>query len=168
MPATQGSSVGECISPRFRRPPHESLPFQITLSENVQRVVELSQRIVVEKSVIQTIEEVRNNTKTTEISIENSKRVVLSDNNKSESSTLYEKSKEISRETNGGPKESEKLMNGTEFSSESTKTEKPDDEQIEKIEIPLLVEENEPKIENADVTIPYNIVNNYFSVGVVS
>lgn len=55
----------------------------------------------VEKSVIQTIEETRNNaTKTTEISIENSKRVVLNDNNLSKSCSVTEKSSEICREIN--------------------------------------------------------------------
>ncbi|XP_065086474.1 diacylglycerol kinase 1 [Ochlerotatus camptorhynchus] len=54
---------------------------KVTLSENVQKVIELSHRIIVEKSVIQTYDEIQNSTKTTEISIENTKRVVLSDNN---------------------------------------------------------------------------------------
>lgn len=42
----------------------------MTLSENVQKVIELSQRIVVEKSVIQTYEEIRRNTLTTEYNVE--------------------------------------------------------------------------------------------------
>ncbi|XP_055610883.1 diacylglycerol kinase 1 isoform X2 [Uranotaenia lowii] len=54
---------------------------KVTLSENVQKVIEFSHRIIVDKSVIQTGDEVKNSTKTTEISIENTKRVVLSDNN---------------------------------------------------------------------------------------
>ena len=62
-------------------------PLQITLSENMQRVMELSQRIIVEKSVMHSYEEMRNSTKTTEISIENSKRVILSDKDGSEEST---------------------------------------------------------------------------------
>ncbi|XP_021697555.1 diacylglycerol kinase 1 isoform X2 [Aedes aegypti] len=60
-------------------PTHKVL--QVTLSENVQKVIELSHRIIVEKSVIQSYDESKNSTKTTEISIENTKRVVLSDNN---------------------------------------------------------------------------------------
>lgn len=50
-----------------RRPP-EKFSFQpkMSLSENVQKVIEMSQRIVVEKSVIQTYEEIRRNTLTTE------------------------------------------------------------------------------------------------------
>lgn len=50
-----------------RRPP-ETFSFKpkMTLSENVQKVIEMSQRIVVEKSVIQTYEEIRRNTLTTE------------------------------------------------------------------------------------------------------
>ena len=42
----------------------------MTLSENVQKVIELSQRIVVEKSVIQSYEEVRRNTMTTAYNVE--------------------------------------------------------------------------------------------------
>lgn len=42
----------------------------MTLSENVQKVIEMSQRIVVEKSVIQTYEEIRRNTMTTELNVE--------------------------------------------------------------------------------------------------
>ncbi|XP_058464816.1 diacylglycerol kinase 1 isoform X2 [Malaya genurostris] len=62
-----------------------AIPTQkVTLSENVQKVIELSQRIIVEKSVIQTYDEVKNSTKATEISMENTKRVILSDNNKCE------------------------------------------------------------------------------------
>lgn len=50
----------------------------MTLSENVHKFAELSQRIVVERSVIQTYEEIKNNTKTTEISVENFNRIVSS------------------------------------------------------------------------------------------
>lgn len=50
----------------------------MTLSENVHKFAELSQRIVVERSVIQTYEETKDNTKTTEISVENFNRTVLS------------------------------------------------------------------------------------------
>ncbi|XP_055619017.1 diacylglycerol kinase 1 isoform X2 [Toxorhynchites rutilus septentrionalis] len=53
---------------------------KVTLSENMQKVIELSHQIIVEKSVIQTYDEVKNSTKTSEISIENTKRIVLSDN----------------------------------------------------------------------------------------
>ncbi|EAT34757.1 AAEL013034-PA, partial [Aedes aegypti] len=53
----------------------------IPTHKNVQKVIELSHRIIVEKSVIQSYDESKNSTKTTEISIENTKRVVLSDNN---------------------------------------------------------------------------------------
>lgn len=50
------------------RRPTEKFAFQpkMSLSENVQKVIEMSQRIVVEKSVIQTYEEIRRNTLTTE------------------------------------------------------------------------------------------------------
>lgn len=55
------------VLPQFR---DISVPSQMTLSENVQKVIELSQRIVVEKSVIQTYEEIRRNTLTTEYNVE--------------------------------------------------------------------------------------------------
>ncbi|CAO1319154.1 unnamed protein product [Diamesa hyperborea] len=152
---------------------------KVTLSENVQRVVELSQRIVVEKSVIHQTQQVQNHTKTTEISIENSKRVVLSDNNSSSTSTMIEKTKEKSLETNGTLKDCEKY-NGKEFVIENNP----------KVEInpaikktsnscnDLLIfcqsqSKNKPAEQQApqqataaDFAIPYNIINNYFSIGV--
>uniref|UniRef100_A0AAG5DCE3 Diacylglycerol kinase n=1 Tax=Anopheles atroparvus TaxID=41427 RepID=A0AAG5DCE3_ANOAO len=54
---------------------------KVTLSENVQKVIEISHRIIAEKSVIQTYDEVTKSTNATEISMESTKRVVLSDNN---------------------------------------------------------------------------------------
>uniref|UniRef100_A0A336JX86 Diacylglycerol kinase n=1 Tax=Culicoides sonorensis TaxID=179676 RepID=A0A336JX86_CULSO len=85
-------------NPQQDQPPHP----KVTLSENVQKVIELSQRTTllcsVEKSMIQTIEETRTNKKTTEISIENSKRVLLNDNNLSTSCVVTEKSSEITRQ----------------------------------------------------------------------
>lgn len=153
----------------------------MTLSENVQRVVELSQRIVVEKSVINQYEQVQNHTKTSEISIENSKRVVLSDNNSSSSSMLIEKSKEKMTESNG------KVQNCERFSDKECVVEnnlKAEDEKLGNSIRPrsssscndLLMfcqSHAKPKPETeqtttatasvADFAIPYNIINNYFS-----
>lgn len=156
----------------------------MTLSENVQRVVELSQRIVVEKSVIHHIEQVKNSTKTTEISIENSKRVVLSDNNSSSTSTMIEKSKEKSLESNGTLKDCEKF-NGKEFSYENTKTpsiESPTKPTVKKSSSSCNdlmtychsqqqrakadLSPTTPPQSAADFAVPYNIINNYFSIGV--
>lgn len=154
---------------------------QVTLSENVQRVVELSQRIVVEKSVIHQTQQVQNHTKTTEISIENSKRVVLSDNNSSSTSTMIEKSNEKSLETNGTLKDCEKY-NGKEFVIESNpKVEvnpaiKKTSNSCNDLLIFCQSQKSKPAAEQqqatpqqataADFAIPYNIINNYFSIGV--
>lgn len=154
----------------------------MTLSENVQRVVELSQRIVVEKSVINQYEQVQNNTKTSEISIENSKRVVLSDNNSSSSSMMIEKSKEKLTESNGMVQNCERFS-GRECVVENNL--KADDEKLGNSIRPrsssscndLLMfcqsqVKPKPEIEQtstttptsvADFAIPYNIINNYFS-----
>ncbi|XP_062709289.1 diacylglycerol kinase 1 isoform X3 [Aedes albopictus] len=108
---------------------------KVTLSENVQKVIELSHRIIVEKSVIQSYDETKNSTKTTEISIENTKRVVLSDNNGTTATTMHQhqqsasmmttslscsSSKEITQQTTGNgdigktlPPHSETVVNGT-------------------------------------------------------
>lgn len=148
---------------------------QVTLSENVQRVVELSQRIVVEKSVINQYEQVQNHTKTSEISIENSKRVVLSDNNSSSSSTVIEKSKEKVTESNGTVQNCERFS-GSECVVENNV--KGDDKLAIRPKSSsscndLLIfcqsqpKPKQPEIEQttsvADFTIPYNIINNYFS-----
>lgn len=151
---------------------------QVTLSENVQRVVELSQRIVVEKSVINQYEQVQNHTKTSEISIENSKRVVLSDNNSSSSSTVIEKSNEKLTESNG------LLQNCERYSGKECVVEnnmRPEDKLGNSIRPKsssscndLLIfcqSQAKPKLELeqtniasvADFAIPYNIINNYFS-----
>ena len=152
----------------------------MTLSENVQRVVELSQRIVVEKSVINQYEQVQNNTKTSEISIENSKRVVLSDNNSSSSSMLFEKSNEKMTESNG------MIQNCERFSGRECVVEnslKPEEEKFGNSIRPrsssscndlLMFCQSQPKLKPemeqtptttsvADFAIPYNIINNYFS-----
>lgn len=152
---------------------------QVTLSENVQRVVELSQRIVVEKSVINQYEQVQNHMKTSEISIENSKRVVLSDNNSSSSSTMIEKSKEKTTETNGMMQNCERYSGKECVVEKSLKSD--DDKSTGSIRPKsssscsdlLIFCQTQPKpkteIEQhhtataADFAIPYNIINNYFS-----
>jgi hypothetical protein len=153
---------------------------QVTLSENVQRVVELSQRIVVEKSVINQYEQVQNHLKTSEISIENSKRVVLSDNNSSSTSTVIEKSNEKLTESNGMVQNCERFS-GKECTVENNM--KADDETTDNNPVKpksssscndlLIFCQSQPKVAKpemeqttasvADFTIPYNIINNYFS-----
>lgn len=143
----------------------------MTLSENVQRVVEMSQRIVVEKSVINQYEQVQNHTKTSEISIENSKRVVLSDNNTSSSSMTIEKSNEKMTESNGMVQNCERFS-GTECVVENNVGNVAIRPKSSSSCSDLLIfcqNQQKPKhdIEQAtsvaDFTIPYNIINNYFS-----
>uniref|UniRef100_A0A182N7J9 Diacylglycerol kinase n=1 Tax=Anopheles dirus TaxID=7168 RepID=A0A182N7J9_9DIPT len=56
---------------------------KVTLSENVQKVIELSHRIIAEKSVIQTYDEVENSTNAVELTANGpaAQRVLVSDNN---------------------------------------------------------------------------------------
>ncbi|CAH1714167.1 unnamed protein product [Chironomus riparius] len=166
-------------------PAHKVL--KVTLSENVQRVVELSQRIVVEKSVINSHEQVQ---RTSEISIENSKRVILSDNNSSSTSTTVEKSRETTLESNGMLQNCEKFSDKECTVENNSKTENDENcinnssngtnrpksssscndllmfgkSQQSQLEIPSLLKDPQPTA--ADFSIPYNIINNYFSVGV--
>lgn len=168
---------------------------KVTLSENVQRVVELSQRIVVEKSVINQYEQVQ---KTSEISIENSKRVILSDNNSSSTSTTVEKSRELMLESNGMLQNCERICD-KEFTVECKSKENDNDDSdgncinnnnnnnnnnnIDELILKpksstscndLLMfgkqqsqSQQSPKemvpTSAADFSIPYNIINNYFS-----
>lgn len=130
-----------------------------------------------EKSVINQYEQVQNHMKTSEISIENSKRVVLSDNNSSSSSMTIEKSKEKTTETNGMMQNCERYS-GKECVVE--KSIKGDDEKLTGSIRPksssscsdLLIfcqaqPKPKPEMEHtataADFAIPYNIINNYFS-----
>ncbi|KAL9700389.1 hypothetical protein quinque_003830 [Culex quinquefasciatus] len=188
---------------------------KVTLSENVQKVIELSHRIIVEKSVIQSCDE--NSTKTTEISMENTKRVVLSDNNGTSTeshhqhhsmTTISSSHKEITQQTtratsNGdivskeptSSPHSETVINGssechTEVingSADPASPTSPKDTEIDKARADVEDEPDEvvasptsttakerivdlPKLIKpqaaSEFTIPYNIVNNYFSVGV--
>jgi hypothetical protein len=148
---------------------------QVTLSENVQKVVELSQRIVVEKSVINQYEQVQNHTKTSEISIENSKRVMVSDNNSSSSSTVIEKSKEKLTESNGTVQNCERysdkecLIESSPNTPDDTSTRPP--KGSSSCNDLLMFCQAQPKAKPdidqatsvADFSIPYNIINNYFS-----
>lgn len=148
----------------------------MTLSENVQRVVELSQRIVVEKTVINQYEQVQNQTKKSEISIENSKRVVLSDNNSSSTSMVVEKSREKLTESNGMVQNCERFsgkectiennVNG-EHSENVTKLPKSSSSCNDLLIFCQSQGKPKPEMEQtasvADFAIPYNIINNYFS-----
>lgn len=173
--------------------------------------------------MIQTIEETRTNKKTTEISIENSKRVLLNDNNLSTSCAVTEKSCEISRrhETNDDDENGDIL----DLVEQKTETFNDKEEIIPKNNNNNIISSNnivscsnnddgsttpdstgtialtklmmntssscgnlllsantyqsgsnkvaastdqiQPKT-ISDFTVPYNIINNYFSVGVVS
>ncbi|XP_058835375.1 diacylglycerol kinase 1 [Topomyia yanbarensis] len=204
---------------------------QVTLSENVQKVIEISQRIIVEKSVIQSYDEVKNSTKATEISIENTKRVILSDNNNTEvhqhstttavtsssskeeitqqttatvngdvvkeaplvnSSSSFECRTEIishdNDDTNGSHKppppaaDSSNTVNGDSHANEDDIDQTDDktraDGATEKyprrpqlsgltareriVDLPKLIKPQSA----SEFTVPYNIINNYFSVGV--
>lgn len=126
--------------------------------------------------MINQYEKVQNQTKKSEISIENSKRVVLSDNNSSSTSTVVEKSKEKLTESNG------MIQNCERYSGKECTVERSvkHDDEIENSIKPktssscndLLIfcqSQGKPKHEMeqtatiADFAIPYNIINNYFS-----
>ncbi|XP_055708548.1 diacylglycerol kinase 1 isoform X2 [Phlebotomus papatasi] len=153
---------------------------QVTLSENVQRVVELSQRIIVEKSVIQTYEEIRRNTKTTEMTTVGGKVKTSS------SSTTMEKLMEFtsssSRDSDASQLSGLEANGGTSnrLSMPDTSTGRvvksvsegdlllarpasaPDRQETS---IPAPPRPLKPQSEQ-DFAVPYNIINNYFSVGV--
>lgn len=126
--------------------------------------------------MINQYEQVQNHTKTSEISIENSKRVVLSDNNSSSSSTVIEKSNEKMTEANGMVQNCERFS-GKECVVENNVR---SDDKLENSIRPksssscndLLIfcqTQTKPRLELeqttsvADFAIPYNIINNYFS-----
>lgn len=156
---------------------------QVTLSENVHKIADLSQRIVVveKSSVIQTYEEIKSqSTKTTEICVENCNRTVSMS-----SSTIRETINDSKSEHNGDI-EMEKCVvddddsvpntNGIvigDVCSDGVVTEchpSADGEALNncnKIADMSIQRPLKPQTE-MDFLVPYNIINNYFSVGVVS
>jgi hypothetical protein len=128
--------------------------------------------------VINQYEQVQNQTKKSEISIENSKRVVLSDNNSSSTSTTVEKSREKLTESNGMVQNCERFsgkectiennVNDVEKSSSATKAPKASSSCNDLLIFCQSQGKAKPEIEQttasvADFSIPYNIINNYFS-----
>jgi diacylglycerol kinase (ATP) len=124
--------------------------------------------------------------KTSEISIENSKRVILSDNNSSSTSTTVEKSRETTLESNGMLQNCEKFSDKECTVENNSKTENDENcinnssngtnrpksssscndllmfgksQLSQSIPSPL----KDPQPTAADFSIPYNIINNYFS-----
>lgn len=155
---------------------------QVTLSENVHKIADLSQRIVVEKSVIQTYEEIKSqSTKTTEICVENFNRTVSMS-----SSTIRETINDLNSERNGDIKDVEKCVvnvdsvpntNGIVIGGDDCDGVVVTDSHLNtgnealnnciKITDATIQRPLKPQTE-MDFLVPYNIINNYFSVGVVS
>lgn len=151
---------------------HKAL--KMTLSENVQKVV--IQHFECTKSVIQHFDQTqKNSTKTTEISIENTKRLILDDN----TSTITEKSLEKSLEVNGSLTDCEKfsdkeiiLGNTSQLSQDNNQIEDSD----KKANSPTVKktiscgdfltyaeqQKLKPEEPDADFAVPYDIINNYF------
>ncbi len=144
---------------------HKAL--KMTLSENVQKVV--IQHFECTKSVIQHFDQTqKNSTKTTEISIENTKKLILDDN----TSTITEKSLEKSLEVNGALKDCEKysdkeivLANASQLTDDNKNT-----SLVKKTtscgDFLTYSEQQKLKAEvdeaEADFPVPYDIINNYF------
>lgn len=123
--------------------------------------------------------------KTSEVSVENSKRIILSDNNYSSSSMSYEKSHERTLESNGLLQNSEKFCDkgcivenevAKEGESDAATTNEDSRSQprtsssccdllmFGKSQLPPLTPKDDiVPISAADFSIPYNIINNYFS-----
>lgn len=121
--------------------------------------------------------------KTSEISIENSKRVILSDNNSSSTSTTLEKSHERKLESNGMLQNCEKFSdkectvenksnaeNDENCNNNISSHNNNDDNGLPKSSSScndlMMLGKNQPKempTSAADFSIPYNIINNYFS-----
>lgn len=180
----------------------------MTLSENVHKFAELSQRIVVERSVIQTYEQTKNNTKTMEICMENYKKKTVSTSS-SKTDKLNDVLFPSHCENNGDIKDSEKLVmvekkdnntSSAEITMTTTTTnggggvddggkgvngnDGDDDDDNNKNKnknnkgsealtsniklIDVTVQRPLKPQSEMDFLVPYNIINNYFSVGVVS
>ncbi|XP_037034838.1 diacylglycerol kinase 1 isoform X2 [Bradysia coprophila] len=147
---------------------------KVTLSENVHKIADLSQRIVVEKSVIQTYEEIKSqSTKTTEICVENINRTVSMS-----SSTVRETINDSKSEYNGdidteSVNDSVSNTNGIVIGDvcDGVITESHPNAGNEalnnciKITDATIQRPLKPQTE-MDFLVPYNIINNYFSVGV--
>lgn len=197
----------------------------MTLSENIHKMIEISQRHTtlvcsVEKSVIQTtIDETKNSVKTTQVStIENSKRVVLNDNNSTvttpTAATTVTFITGIDDNNDGGRSNSagENINNGRVVSKDLPKESnggvyvdsmnEQQQQQIEQRDRDVIKDKVQSKRSNSFKSIassssfgdllniyqrstaenkatrdqsmsefsipPYNIINNYFSIGVVS
>lgn len=150
----------------------------MTLSENVHKIADLSQRIVVEKSVIQTYEEIKSHsTKTTEICVENFNRTVSMS-----SSTIRETINDSNSECNGDIKDVEKCVNESGANTNGVVIGDDCDGVVTdghlttgnealnncyKLTDATIQRPLKPQTE-MDFLVPYNIINNYFSVGVVS
>lgn len=126
--------------------------------------------------------------KTSEVSVENSKRIILSDNNFSSSSMSYEKSHERTLESNGLLRNSEKFCDKgciveNEVCNDGNKEEDSKEGTSEDLKsqprtssscndllmfgklqlLPLSPKDDVMPISASDFSIPYNIINNYFS-----
>lgn len=149
------------------------------MSENVHKIADLSQRIVVEKSVIQTYEEIKSHksTKTTEICVENVNRTVSMS-----SSTIRETINDSNSEHNGDIKDIEKCVNDSGTNANGVVIGDDCDGVVTdghlhtgnealnnciKLTDATIQRPLKPQTE-MDFLVPYNIINNYFSVGVVS
>lgn len=185
---------------------------QVTLSENVHKFAELSQRIVVEKSVIQKYEEemiTRDNIikSTTEICVENHSRVVSStsststkdiantngilngDIEESDQQTTVEEEADEMVDNDGATLTTKasskvtlsKIMTKSDGRETKSNANTPDSNKASdflshftktptnKVTAPEVTVQRPIKPQSEmDFAVPYNIINNYFSVGVVS